>query len=397
MGFLFSSSPKEKTIAVFDIGSGSVGGALVKIPFPGNGIPTILTSTRTEIKFRKDKDFGTDFNLFMKDMLSALNTTATTLYNKKAGSPEEIVCVLASPWYLSETREVKMAQDKPITFTRRLASDLIQKEILGLNKLYTDKYGTLDSKPEMMEQHTMDVSLNGYSINDPLGKKCTFLEMNMIISLAPKICLDSIRDTLSKTFHHINISFSSFTVDTYLAVRNKYVAHDSYLLLDISGEITDVGIVTKGVLKSVLSFPFGKKTFFKFMCTKLEIEERDAKELFKLYNDDNLSAEFKNKVDPLFKSIENSWGEAFRNCISTLPRTLILPSAVFLTADNDIKKWFANVLRTEEYIQSMVSDHKCEVITLEGPEFLHMCDVGEGSCDPFLMIESIAIMRKSEK
>ena len=30
------------------------------------------------------------------------------------------------------------------------------------------------------------------------------------------------------------------------------------LLIDVSGEITDVGIVTKGVLRSILSFPFGK-------------------------------------------------------------------------------------------------------------------------------------------
>jgi len=104
----------------------------------------------------------------------------------------------------------------------------------------------------------------------------------MIISLIPGLFLDKIRAVLSKTFHHIDVNFSSFMVSTYLAVKDKYIAPDSYLLIDISGEVTDVGIVTKGVLKSVLSFPFGKKTFFKFMCTKLEIELRDAEELFKL-------------------------------------------------------------------------------------------------------------------
>jgi len=38
MGFLFSPSKKEKIVAVFDIGSGSVGGALVRIPLSGEGI-----------------------------------------------------------------------------------------------------------------------------------------------------------------------------------------------------------------------------------------------------------------------------------------------------------------------------------------------------------------------
>jgi len=393
MGFIFTSHKKEKIVAIFDIGSGSVGGAIVKIPADGSGVPVILKTTRNEIRFHDNFDF----NSFMKDMTLALGLSADALLNMKAGAPEEIYCVLASPWYLSETRTVKMTKGKPFLFTKRLASELIQKETTSLADLYKEKYGNLESTPQMIEQHTMAVSLNGYAVEDPLGKRCSFLEMNMVISLAPKLCLDKIRETLSKTFHHANVYFSSFTVDTYLAVRDKYMTLDSYLLIDISGEITDVGIVTKGVLKSVLSFPFGKTTFFKYMCTKFEMELRDAKELFRLYSAGSLSEEYKNKVIPLFKSIENSWGEAFSDCISTLPRTLILPNTIFLTADNDIRNWFADVLRNDEHIQSTSTDHKCTVVTLDGPDFLNMCNVSEGTCDPFLMIESIAIMRKMGK
>lgn len=390
---LFNSAKKEKIVAIFDIGSGSVGGAIVRIPLSGKEMPTIIKSIRNEIKFRDNFNFST----FMNDMIYTLGLTSMSLYNEKVAAPDEIICVLASPWYLSETRVIKMSREKSFTFTKKLAGELIQREILSLTNLYKDKYGNLDSAPQMIEHHTMAVSLNGYMVADPVGKKCQFLEINMVLSLSPKLCLDKIKETLSKTFHHTEVSFSSFTVDTYLAVRDKYIALDSYLLIDISGEITDVGIVTKGVLKSVLSFPFGKKTFFKFICTKLEIELRDATELFKLYSENKISNEFQKKVMPLFQSIENSWGEAFSQCISTLPRTLILPSTIFLTADNDIKNWFANVLRNEEHVQSSSAGHKCNVITLDGPDFLNMCEVSEGGCDPFLMIESIAIMRKMVK
>lgn len=393
MGFLFSTK-KEKIVAIFDIGSGSVGGAMARIPIDGNGVPVIFKSVHSnEIKSRNEFNFQT----FLNDMILALSQTATALYDKKIGAPDEIYCVLASPWYLSETRVVRMAKDKSFTFTKSLANDLIQKEITSLMEIYKTKYGESEGSPEMIEQHTMSISLNGYHVEDPLGKKCKTIEMNMIISLAPRLCLNKIKETLSKIYHHTKVNFSTFTLATYFAVRDKYIKQDSYLLLDISGEITDVGIVTKGVLKTSLSFPFGKKTFFKYMCTKLEIELRDAQELFRLYSSDNLSDSFKAKVTPLFNSIENSWGEAFRACISTLPRTLILPGTVFLTADNDIRNWFADVLRNEEYIQSMVSDHKCVVITLDGPEFLNMCNVEEGACDPFLMVEAISIMRKTGK
>lgn len=390
MGFLFGLQKKESIVAIFDIGSGSVGGALVQIPLNGIGIPVILKSIRIEIKSREEFNF----KIFMDDMLASLDSISRALYNFKLGAPEEIICVLASPWYISETRTVKMTKDKSFIFTKRKANELIQKEIFILNNLYKKKYSSLENIPELIEQHIMAVYLNGYMIDNPLGMKCKTLEMNMLISLSPKICLNKIRDIFSNIYHHTDVSFSSFTVDSYLAIRDKYLSQSSYLLIDVSGEVTDVGIVTKGVLKSVLSFPFGRKTFFKYMCTKLKIELRDAEELFKLYNNGHLSDELKNKIESLLKTIENLWGESFRQCISTLPHTLILPGTIFLTADNDIRNWFSNVLQNEKYIQSMVLDHKCNVVSLDGFEFINMCNIKEGPCDPFLMIESISVMRK---
>jgi hypothetical protein len=390
MGFFSSSNKKERLVAIFDIGSGSVGGAMTIVPSEGNGIPTILKSVRTEVSYHDELDF----NLFLNDMLKALNSTAEALYKSKLGAPDEIVCVLASPWYFSETRIIKMTRDHSFLFTSKLADELLDKEISTLKSSYDKKYGTTKSTPEVIEHHVMGVSLNGYLIDEPLGKRSRSVEMHMVISMSPAQALDKIRKTLSNTFHHIPVSFSSFVLSSYLAVREKYVTPDSYLLLDIGGEITDVAIITKGILKASLSFPFGKKTFFKYMCTKLEIEPRDAEELFKLFSDNTLAIKKRKKVEPLFQSIENSWGEAFRQCIGTLPHTLTLPSTIFLTADADIRGWFVDVVRNEPFIQSMVADHKCTVVTLEGPEFLKMCSVKDNTCDPFLMVEAIGFMRK---
>jgi hypothetical protein len=390
---LFSSSKKEKLVIVFDIASGSVGGAIVRIPLDNKSLPTIIKSTRTDIKSHTDFNF----NIFLKDMIVALDLTATFLYSQKVGAPDEIVCVLASPWYLSETRTIKMSREKPFIFTKKLADELIQKEILSINKLYKDKYNDFKSIPKIIEQYTMEVILDGSTIDEPIGKKCQFFEMNMVISLTPQLCLDKINETLSTIFHHIPVSFSSFTIDTYFAVRNKYMNLDSYMLIDISGEITDIGIVTKGILKSLLSFPFGKTTFLQYICKKLNIELRDAKELFNLYSKDNLSLELKEKVTPIFASIENSWGENFNKCINTLLEPLTLPSTVFLTADNDIQKWFTEALCNNKNLKLKSSNNKFNIVTLDGPIFLSMCDIREGLCDPFLMIESIAIMRKTLK
>ncbi len=393
MGLLFSSSKKERLVVIFDIGSNSVGGAIVSIPFDSKKIPTIIKSTRDEIVFQN----VLDFNLFLDDMLKSLNVVASELYKSKVGVIEEIVCVMASPWYLSETRNIKMLREHSFVFTKRLGDELFQKEISSVNEIYKIKYSAVDSVSEIIEHNIMAVFLNGYFVPDPFGKRCKSVEINMVISLSPKICLDKIRLEFSKIYHSTPVSFSSFIVDSYIAVRDRYITPNSYLLLDISGEITDVGIISKGILKSTLSFPFGKRTFFKYICSKLNIELRDAKELFALYNSGIISTKFKDKFAPVFKSIENLWSEAFRQCIDSLPHTLTIPGTIFLTADVDMRDWFMKVICNEEYIQSIVTEHKCTVITLDGPQFLEMCNVKNGLCDPFLMIEAIALMRKKEK
>lgn len=390
MGFLFSSKKKDKLVAIFDIGSGSVGGALVRIPALGDKLPTIIKSTRTDIVTRKELDF----NLFLKDMILALGFVSKSLSQSKLGAPDEIVCVLASPWYISETKLIKMRKEHSFIFTKKIVDELILKEITSLNTLYKNKYGEVESTPEIIEHPIVGVALNGYHVDLPIGKKTNSIEIDMVISLSPKLCLDKIKETISKSFHSIPVSFSSFIVATYIAVRDKYMNHDSYLLLDIGGEVTDVGIVTKGILKASLSFPYGKKTLFREICKKLKIELRDAYEIFSLFNKETLSEKEKKKLLPILDSIEKSWGKSFKECINTLPRTLTLPNAMFLTIDSDVKNWFVKVINNEEYIQSMVPNKKFTLVTLDGIEFLNMCNVKNSPCDPFLMIEAINTMRK---
>lgn len=386
------SSKKEKLVAIFDIGSGSVGGALVKIPMDKESLPTIIKSARTDIVERKELNF----DLFLKDMILALGFTSKSIYKSSLGAPDEIVCVLASPWYISETRMIKISKEHSFTFTKKIVDELLAKEIESFNLIYNNKYG-VDSTPEVIEHPVIGVALNGYHIDDPMGKKTRSIEMDMVVSLSPKVCLDKIKETISQSFHHTPISFSSFMMSSYIAVRDRYMNHDSYLLLDIGGEITDVGIISKGIIRGSLSFPYGRKTLFRNISKKLKIELRDAYEIFSLFNRDTLSEKEKGKLLPVLEIMQKLWGVSFKECINTLPRTLTLPNTMFLTIDSDIKDWFVKIINNEEYIQSMVPNKKFALVTIDGPEFLNMCNISNGTCDPFLMIESISVMRKMEQ
>ena len=395
MGFLFSSKKEDKTIVILDIGSGSVGGAIVLLPEDKNNKPVVKKIARNEIHYNNEK---LRVGAFTKSMLKALNLTLDDLYNKKIGAPDKIICVVAAPWYSSETRTVKLKKNKTFIFSEKIADQLVGKEVELIDKEHKKENKTLYSKLELIEQHIMNVSLNGYKVDSPIGMKTSSVEMNMVVSFSQKFFLDKIRKVVSKTFHDIPLTFSSFMTSSYFAVRDKYISPDSYLLLDVGGEVTEVGIVSKGILRSSISFPFGKKTIFKYISTKLEIELRDAKELFNLYSSGHLPKDKRKKYEPLFKSIENSWSESFKQSVANLPHLLALPSTVFLTADNDVIKWFSDLINNGEYIKSVTIDHKCTVVSLKGNNFLEVCEFSNENeeKDPFLIIEIISMIRKNK-
>ncbi len=392
MGFLFNRKKKNKTIMIFDIGSDSVGGAIVSIPKGDDEIPLIIESIRTDIDYR-----GNIINteIFKKSMMKALNLNVKALHNTNSRVPNKIVCVLASPWYSLETKTIKIKKESPFVFNKKLTEKLISRELKKTISAYQDKNNLPKDGLEIIENHIMSVLLNGYKVESPLGMDTKSVKMNIITSFSQKIFLDEIRGIIKNTFHGISVSFSSFIIDSYFSVRDRYISPDSYLLLDIGGEITEVGIVSKGILKSILSFPFGKRTFFRYISTKAELDLRDVLELFHLYSSGNLLKEKKDKVEPIFTSAESSWSESFRQCIAKLPYILALPSTIFLTADSDIIDYFANVISNEKFIESMTIEHKCNVIPLKGSEFIKICEVKEKiRRDPFLMIETISIIKK---
>lgn len=395
MSLFFKSKNKIKNVLVFDIGSSSVGGSVVSISEKYNKIkPDIIKSIRDEMVERGD----VSFDILLKDMLNSLNDVVNFIYNSKTGVPEEAFCVLASPWYLSEIRNIKYSRETHFVFTNKLASELLQKEINLMNISYEKKYSDSDSIPSLIENHIMEVIIDGVSDFSPLGKKVKSIEMNVIISLCPKVLLNKINEIISKTFPQISISFSSFMADSYLAVRDQHIGIDSYLLMDIGGEVTDVTLIKDNIIKSSITFPYGKRSIFNYLSNELRVELRDAKELFKLFMSNNLSIDLDKKISMSLNSIRDIWAKKFIESLMILPYAPSdIPSIIFITVDDDVNKWFTSILETNKNIRTFFDERKIVIVTLAPSVFIDSFNNSNLKDDLFLMIDSVALFKKLNK
>ncbi len=400
MWSLFSSdSNKEHLVAIFDIGSGSIGGAMVSLDQEEkDSIPKILGGVRLNIE---SKNYPSDnFEVFTKDMLLTLQEVANALFDLKMGAPEEIFCMLASPWYDSEIRNIKESNLKKVSLNKNKIEQLTKEEITKLYKEYNEKYRSDRDKRMVIEQYVSSFILDGKTEVNPFSKKARNIEMDLVVSVSPKEVISKIKEVIQKSFSTEKVDFISFSSASYLAVRDNFVINkDTYFLIDISGHTTDITAIDRGFIKSFKSFSFGRKNIFRYLSNKLGLESRDARNFFNLHSDNNLTASLRNKIDPEISFLKDTWLKKFKQKIDEIKDEGIKTSKTFfVTADDDVKKWFSKVIEESERDETLIDQNKgVNIIALDGSEFLRSYYPKNCRFDSFLAIATLALTKEKIK
>lgn len=386
MGSFFKNK-KNKIIAIFDIGSSSIGAAYVRMPKNEEEVPLVLETVRLPIKDIASKEIPD----LEKEAVLTLKKTAQALLQKRAGKLNEVVCVITTPWSNSETQKINISNKKEISITKKVLDDLVRKELNTIKLKLDEKY---EENKEIIEKFITEIILDDIPTADPIGKNAQFVDLSLSYSYSNKNFTEKANSVLRDVFYDTPISFSAFSILTYLMIRDTYEGQESHLILDISGKTTDLSVVNKGNFSQKYSFPLGKKTLLRHLALSLKIEDRDAYELFKLYYQNNLSLSHREKFKIYFDKIEELWSKELNECLNNIPKYYELPGTIFLTIDTDMRNWFFEIFKKTKLAGSITLDKKFNIVILDEIEMVNECDLEEGCHDPFIMIEAIALSRK---
>ncbi len=394
MGFFSSSSGRGNRVLILDIRSSSVGGALVEYKEPSNGqgktLPSIIYTTRKDLIFQEDLNF----EIFLEMMLKSLEEVVVDILHAKLGAPSAIYCVLASPWYASQTRVVTLAKNTPFIFTKKFAQELIDKEIALFQSEQVNKYQELGQAVRTIEEQTIEVALNGYSVKDPIGKHARELSMTLFLSFSPEVVINAIENIIHKHFHNRHISYYTFAFASFITLRDLFMNEDTFLLVDVGGEITDISIVKNDLLLQSVSFPFGKNFLLRKISKALGKSGGEALSLYRMYADMKLE---KNTIDQLAKILAEArveWLAQFQHSLEDINKEFTLPDTIFMTADRDTVSWFVDTLHAEEFHQYTSTKSTFKIVTLTPQlvsEYIHFGS--DMPRDLAIMLETIFLTR----
>jgi cell division ATPase FtsA len=299
---------------------------------------------------------------------------------------------MTTPWISSETKRVSVSKQSKFIVSKKFLGELVDKE---LSKITQDLKEKFETEREVIEKLIAEVSIDDEPTDNPINEECQFLDLYLSYSHTNKNFVTKSKEALESVFHSTPVSFSSFSILTYLMIRDSYVnQRESYLILDIAGETTDLSVVNRGIFGEKYSFPSGKKTLLKHLALDLKIEERDALELFRLYYQNNLSLNHREKLKKYFESLERFWSEEFKHYLDTILKYHQLPKFIFLTIDVDMRNWFFEVFKKTELANNLTLDKRFQIIILDQTEMIDKCSLEVGNHDPFIMIEAIALSKK---
>lgn len=342
----------RKKILVIDVGSGSIGLALVLVGQKNS----IDFSNRYEIEYTDKVDFA----ILIEKMMATIKSSLAQLPKT---SIDEVKVFFHSPWHNVHTKTVSIKAEKSFLLTESILNKASNEQILSfINKDSINNYHNL----KIIESVIPEIKLNGYVTKDPFNKKVTNYEFLLSLALAPEDIISSITDICSKNLiiNRKNISFHSATMAFAHLCGSLYNQNSNIMVIDVGAELTEISLVKNKVLSSGISFAQGTHDIVRNVSKSLDISFTDALSKTHASFSNVLSKDLSEKINETLKPNETIWqrsiSESFAKILSieTVPQSIVL-----ICEDSNLAPWYINTLKSDTFTQYLKTEGRFKIIS----------------------------------
>lgn len=356
--FNFGKTVKEEVALLIHVGNGSIVCALATSSKEKK--PKILYVTRAYFPISEKPTAArlvSTANTLLDSTLDTLMKNGFTgeFWKTRKKRADFAIVVFSSPWFVSKTKRFSFSQETPFVITKSFIHDIVEKEEALFKKDLLKAGGT--ETPEafsIIEKSVLHTKINGYTLEDGIGKKTKNFEAFLFMSLVAETIE---KEITSRILKHANISKShillhTFPLVTFSAVRDIFQSDPDFLVMDVTGEITELTLVRDNSIIETLSFPFGRNTIIRHIADKLNLSPEIASSTLNMYLAKKTDETVSKKMDNVFLTVEKEWAGYFEDVLLTLSptptRAVVLPMILYMAADLDIAPIITDFIKLEK-------------------------------------------------
>ncbi len=333
---MFGSSKKdEQSVLLCTIESGAVHASLC-LMHPSNK-PFIVHSATKPIAFQEEMNFERFASVTLQALADACQEIVTkgvphvSSRRVRKGHIDAVYCIYSSPWYASQTRHVDIRRPKPILVTERLILDLARE--YGAPQSLLSLADAHDA-PKMLTQDIIGVHLNGYPVHNPYNKKADRISFSIIAGAISQSFSKYVEDVVGRFFSQEQFFHHAGPAMLFLGIRDTLASDDSFLAVDVSGELTDVSVIRDGVLVETISFPSGVRTGIRLFSEHERILPTEVFGIMQGIRDKKLDTIKQKEYESGASMARAKWSSAFAQALLPYLATAPLPKKAFLFGDS---------------------------------------------------------------
>ncbi len=263
MSFLFGTKKqKEHSFLVCSIESGAVYVALV-LAYP-NSKPFIVHSVSKAVPFQETPSHERLTATTLQALVDACNDVLTqgiphvSSRRIQKGHIDAVYCVYGSPWYISQTQTVTIEKNEPVVITKKILSELVEQHVSvdALRAVLSDE----QDAAYILEQNIVGVRLNGYATENPIDKEAKHVSFSVSSGAVSNRFRLYVEESISRFFPGVPFVHHCSPTMEFFGIRDAFVTEQSFFIVDVSAEVTDVSVVRAGVLQETATFPFGTRS-----------------------------------------------------------------------------------------------------------------------------------------
>jgi hypothetical protein len=371
----WKKSKEISRVALFDIGSASVAGAVVE--FSKTAPPNLLFCTRELIPFQESFD---EKGLLLQTAKLLERVAGKVIQGESQGSDAQVstvACVLASPWCKTQTTTISSKKEEPFEVTKTVMNSLVDQ---------IRKNNQSQEADTSIEELVIHSTANGYQTGNLIGRKVKELSIVLLETKSPTEVYSVFQSSLEKVFGATPTTFHSFTLSAFSVARDLAREQHDFLLVDVTGETTDILVTRNNVLSDTLSFPYGKNALLRTIANNTgKIGEVIQSQISLMLSGEGA------EDTPEMKKAEESWANLFgKTCAELASQGKQLPNTIFLVADDAFYPWFSRLIERIDFSQFTIRGSVFETTPLNSKAVTGLCTVSGGSSrDNFLIIDAL--------
>lgn len=395
MSFLsFFRNEKEEVSLLIDIGNGSIGAAFVLF---GQSTPKILYAIRLPLVIVENLDSKTlsqGMETLLDETIGAIVKKGFEMdfWKKKSKKISSVLVSFSSPWFVEKTKDIHISEEKSFVITRKFLESILQKEEESFQEeLSKNSGGGSESSFVVIEESIVRTEINGYVLNDSLGKKTKTFDLTISFAVLSKNIAEKINGIIIKHTHTslAQIKMHTFPFISFIVLRDIFPNISDFLIMDITAEIVEITLVAEGVIVNTVSFPCGKNSIIRHVSKAFNSSPEVAMSHFHLYTENKVDLATQQKMQSVLADIEKEWAIYLEDALTGLSSEMHLPSRIYITADSDILPLFIDFIKLPKTDSTGNFRKNVEVVEVNHGLLSHLYQDNASIEDQFIAILSI--------